>query len=65
VDEIKNIPGGVANMDLVGDAEVLDGLRDGTWSRERGERISLTFRHANKVVKGGALGMAMNAMRRP
>jgi alkylated DNA repair protein alkB family protein 6 len=65
VDEIKDIPGGVANMDLVGDAEVLDGLRDGTWSRERGERISLTFRHANKVVKGGALGMAMNAMRRP
>jgi alkylated DNA repair protein alkB family protein 6 len=65
VDDIKDIAGGVANMDLVGDAEVLDGLKAGDWKRERGERISLTFRHAEKVVKGGALGMALNAMKRP
>lgn len=65
MDDIKDINGGVANMDLVGDSEVLDGLKAGYWKRERGERISLTFRHAEKVVKGGALGMALNAMKRP
>jgi alkylated DNA repair protein alkB family protein 6 len=65
VDDIQQIPGGVANMDLVGDAEVLDALKEGKWVKERGERISLTFRHAEKVVKGGAFGMALNAMRRP
>jgi alkylated DNA repair protein alkB family protein 6 len=63
-DNIKNIPGGVANADLVGDAEVMDALKDGMWEKERGERISLTFRHAEKVVKGGALGMALSAMKR-
>jgi alkylated DNA repair protein alkB family protein 6 len=65
VDDIKEISGGVANMELIGDSEVLDGLRAGDWREERGERISLTFRHAEKVVKGGALGMALSAMKRP
>lgn len=65
VDRIKKIPGGVVNADLVGEAEVMDSLKDGTWEKERGERISMTFRHAEKVVKGGALGMALNAMKRP
>ena len=52
-------------MELIGDSEVLDGLRAGDWRKERGERISLTFRHAEKVIKGGALGMALSAMKRP
>jgi alkylated DNA repair protein alkB family protein 6 len=65
VDDIKDINGGVANMELIGDSGVLDGLRAGDWRRERGERISLTFRHAEKVIKGGALGMALSAMKRP
>jgi alkylated DNA repair protein alkB family protein 6 len=65
IDRIKDIPGGIANTELVGEAEVMDALKDGTWEMERGERISLTFRHAEKVVKGGALGMALNAMKRP
>lgn len=65
IDDIKDISGGIANMDLVGDAEVLDGLKAGDWKRERTERLSLTFRHAEKVIKGGALGMALSAMKRP
>lgn len=65
VDDIKDINGGVANMELIGDSEVLDGLRAGDRKKERGERISLTLRHAEKVVKGGALGMALSAMKRP
>lgn len=64
IDRIKDIPGGVANANLVGEAETIEALMDGTWEKERGERISLTFRHAEKTVKGGALGMALNAMKR-
>lgn len=54
----------IANAELVGDATTLDALRDGSWRAERGERVSLTFRHANKVVKGGALGLAAAALKR-
>jgi hypothetical protein len=54
----------IANTDLIGDATTLDALRDGTWREDRGERISLTFRHANRVIKGGALGLAQAALMR-
>lgn len=64
MDDIKEIEGGLANGDLVGDAGVKDSIADGSWEAERGERISLTFRHVNKVVKGGAFSMAMGALRR-
>lgn len=63
-DAVADIPGGIANADLVGDAAVKDALADGSWKAERGERISLTFRHAQKVVKGGAFSMALGALRR-
>lgn len=57
---------GVANTELLGDPAVMERLRDGgVWVKERGVRTSLTFRHAQKVVKGGALGKLMGNMRRP
>ncbi|WVQ76850.1 hypothetical protein IAR50_006524 [Cryptococcus sp. DSM 104548] len=56
----------IANADLLGEADIVDHLRQGqTWVRERGTRTSLTFRRALRVVKGGALGKAMGALRRP
>lgn len=63
-DDIKDIEGGLANGDLVGDALVKDAIRDGKWKEDRGERISLTFRHVEKVVKGGAFSLALGALRR-
>lgn len=63
-DSVKEIEGGLANSDLVGDATVKDSIADGSWTAERGERISLTFRHVEKVLKGGAFSMAMGALRR-
>lgn len=56
----------VANAELLGDPAVMESLRDGgVWVKERGVRTSLTFRHAQKVIKGGALGKVMGNMRRP
>lgn len=56
----------VANTELLGDPAVMERLRDGgVWVKDRGVRTSLTFRHAQKVVKGGALGNRMGNMRRP
>ncbi|EIW65472.1 hypothetical protein TREMEDRAFT_57997 [Tremella mesenterica DSM 1558] len=55
----------IANADLIGDPEVGDALRDaGSWRGIRGTRTSLTFRHAEKVLKGGALGLIHGALRR-
>ncbi|WWD22122.1 hypothetical protein CI109_106611 [Kwoniella shandongensis] len=55
----------IANAELLGDAEIADGLRDnGSWAKERGVRTSFTFRHAEKVLKGGAFSMAMGGLRR-
>ncbi|RXK37414.1 hypothetical protein M231_05314 [Tremella mesenterica] len=55
----------IANAELIGDPEVGDALRDaGSWRGIRGTRTSLTFRHAEKVLKGGALGLIHGALRR-
>ncbi|GFZ46694.1 hypothetical protein JCM24511_03914 [Saitozyma sp. JCM 24511] len=55
----------VVNVELLGDAEVVDGLRNsGQWEKARGTRTSLTFRHAGKTLKGGALSVAKGAVRR-
>ncbi|ODO03187.1 hypothetical protein I350_06032 [Cryptococcus amylolentus CBS 6273] len=56
----------IANAALLGEANIVDHLEQGhTWIRARGTRTSLTFRRALRVVKGGALGKAMGALRRP
>jgi alkylated DNA repair protein alkB family protein 6 len=55
----------VANQPLIGDSSVLDKIREeGRWIGERGTRTSLTFRHAEKVLKGKAFAMATNGLRR-
>jgi len=55
----------VANKDLIGDSEVIDRLtEEGRWSKDRETRTSLTFRRAEKVLKGGAFAMAMGGLRR-
>jgi alkylated DNA repair protein alkB family protein 6 len=51
----------VVNVELLGNAEVVDTLRNsGQWEKARG----LTFRHAEKTLKGGALSVAKGAVRR-
>jgi alkylated DNA repair protein alkB family protein 6 len=50
----------VANASLLG----LDALPRDAFTYERDTRVSLTFRHANKVLKGGAFGLAMGGLRR-
>lgn len=48
----------VANASLLGDAEVEACVKDGgRWEADRGVRTSLTFRRAEKVVKGGAFSV--------
>nr|XP_018265524.1 uncharacterized protein I303_01890 [Kwoniella dejecticola CBS 10117]OBR87682.1 hypothetical protein I303_01890 [Kwoniella dejecticola CBS 10117] len=55
----------IANMDLLGDAEIVDSLKNtGRWKGRRDTRVSLTFRKAEKVLKGGALGAMANALKR-
>ncbi|KAK8846818.1 hypothetical protein IAR55_005906 [Kwoniella newhampshirensis] len=55
----------ISNADLLCDAFIADRLREnGSWEKERGVRTSLTFRHAEKVLKGGAFSMALGALRR-
>ena len=55
----------VANSGLIGDATIADALKDsGKWEAFREVRTSLTFRHANKVLKGGALALAHGGLRR-
>ncbi|WWC87057.1 uncharacterized protein L201_001942 [Kwoniella dendrophila CBS 6074] len=55
----------IANTELIGDSDIIDKLRtEGKWIGERGTRISLTFRRAEKVLKGGALGALGGALRR-
>lgn len=55
----------VANQSLLGDAGVLDKIREeGRWVGERGTRTSLTFRHAEKVLKGKAFSIAPGGLRR-
>ncbi|ORY27786.1 hypothetical protein BCR39DRAFT_220208 [Naematelia encephala] len=55
-----------ANADLLGDAGIADSLRNNkVWRQARGTRTSLTFRHANRTLKGGLLSMtATGALRR-
>ncbi|BEJ10637.1 hypothetical protein CspHIS471_0100590 [Cutaneotrichosporon sp. HIS471] len=50
----------IANAHLLG----LDALPRDAFTYERGTRVSLTFRHANKVLKGGAFGLAAGGLRR-
>ena len=55
----------IANADLLGDATIVDSLRDtGRWVGQRASRTSLTFRHVAKVVKGGAFSMALGGLKR-
>lgn len=55
----------VANAPLLGDAEVQAAIAsDGGWRAERGTRVSLTFRHAERVLKGGAFAMVGGRMQR-
>lgn len=55
----------VANQDLIGDSSVLDAIRDeGRWTQERATRTSLTFRRAEKVLKGGVFALAQRGLRR-
>jgi alkylated DNA repair protein alkB family protein 6 len=50
----------IANRDQLGDSSILDELRErGRWTGERGIRTSLTFRHAEKVLKGGMFAKAL------
>jgi alkylated DNA repair protein alkB family protein 6 len=53
---------GIANADLLGDQAVSAGVESlAGWQGSRGVRTSLTFRHAEKVLKSGAFG----ALRKP
>lgn len=45
----------VANATLLG----LDALPRDAYTYERGTRVSLTFRHAKRVLKGGAFGVTI------
>ncbi|ORX34525.1 hypothetical protein BD324DRAFT_156655 [Kockovaella imperatae] len=65
-DSMDDPPVIISNADLLGDPDIMDRLRADTssWKAERGVRTSLTFRHANKVLKGGAFAMAQGALRR-
>lgn len=55
----------IANRDQLGDSSVLDKLReDDQWTGERGTRTSLTFRHAEKVLKGGIFALAQKGLRK-
>ena len=55
----------IANADLLGDATIIDSLRDtGFWVGHRASRTSLTFRHVAKVVKGGAFSLAIGGLKR-
>lgn len=55
----------VANEALLGNAEIMDRLRDtGRWEGERQTRTSLTFRHAEKVVKGKAFALGLVGLRK-
>ncbi|KAK6903899.1 hypothetical protein I203_107409 [Kwoniella mangroviensis CBS 8507] len=48
----------ISNSELLGDPDILDALsKDGRFTAERGKRISLTFRKAEKVLKGGPAGV--------
>ncbi|WVW78629.1 hypothetical protein I302_100588 [Kwoniella bestiolae CBS 10118] len=57
----------ISNTELLGDPDIVDALtRDGRWVGERTKRISLTFRRAEKVLKGGlsgALGKSLGLKR--
>lgn len=45
----------VANQDLLGDHRIRESLeREGAWQQERTKRVSLTFRHVDKVAKAAA-----------
>nr|ODN85727.1 hypothetical protein L203_04601 [Cryptococcus depauperatus CBS 7841] len=55
----------IANATLLGDTDIIQQMKmSGTWKRKRGVRTSLTFRHAQKVMKGGAFGKTVRALRR-
>lgn len=55
----------IVNADLLGNAEISDALREGVWTGERGVRTSLTFRTADKVLKGGGANLLRGMMKRP
>lgn len=55
----------IANAALLGDAEIIDKLRnEGSWRGQRETRTSLTFRHAQKVLKGGVFSMVRGGLHR-
>lgn len=47
----------IANIDQLGDDEASARLKEGTWSKSRSLRTSLTFRHAKKTLRGGLAGL--------
>lgn len=54
----------IVNAELLGQAEIGDALREGSWTAERGVRTSLTFRTAEKTVKGGAFSLHRGGMKK-
>ena len=54
----------IANAELLGDAQIQDKLRSGSWTADRGLRTSLTFRHADRIVKGGSFALALGGLQR-
>jgi alkylated DNA repair protein alkB family protein 6 len=55
----------ISNAELLGDAAFVDNLLAGSqWERARGVRTSLTFRHAERVLRGGPFGLAKGVLRR-
>jgi alkylated DNA repair protein alkB family protein 6 len=63
--EAKPEPVVVANAELLGRPDVQAALAspDG-WAADRGTRTSLTFRRAEKVLKGGAFALVGGKLRR-
>lgn len=55
----------VANASLLAEPDIQAALATPAgWTSKRGTRTSLTFRHATRVLKGGAFSMVGGRMRR-
>lgn len=54
----------VANAALLDNPAVEGAIADGGWTAARGTRVSFTFRHANKVLKGGRFALGAGGIRR-
>jgi alkylated DNA repair protein alkB family protein 6 len=54
----------VANVGLLGNETVTGAICEGSWQGERQVRTSLTFRKAERVLKGGLFSMTGGGVRR-